>query len=108
MPSDQEPNDELTRTLGELRSEVSALRGEVMRLGAAQQALPREDAPGRDDPAPESHAWVSSLTTPAARQASIPRWIPEIAFLVAVAVAVAVADLEPIVIVAVMAAAWAM
>ncbi len=107
MPSDQDASDELTQTLGELRGEVRALRAEVKRLGAERPALPSEDAPGWDDPTPESHAWVSSLTAPAARQASIPRWIPEVAFLVAVAVAVAVADLEPIAIVAVMAASWA-
>jgi hypothetical protein len=102
---------ELEQALTSLRDEVAALRVELRGVGAVR--LPAEEPAGWDEPAPipaqdpQARAWVGALGPPAERRASIPRWLPELAFIAAVAVTVAVAELEPLVIVGVMAAAWA-
>jgi hypothetical protein len=102
---------ELEAALTSLRDEVAALRVELRGAGAVR--LPAAETAGWDEPAPASaqdpgaRAWVSAVGPPTERRASIPRWLPELAFIVAVAVTVAVAELDPLVIVGVMAAAWA-
>jgi hypothetical protein len=100
---------ELEAALTDLRDEVAALRAELH--GTAAVRLPATEQAGWDEPTPApdpaARAWVGAVGPPATRRASIPRWLPELAFVVAVAVTVAVAELEPLVIVGVMAAAWA-
>jgi hypothetical protein len=100
---------ELEAALTGLRDEVAALRVELRGAGAAR--LPAEEPTGWDEPTPAqdpgARAWVGAVGPPTERRASIPRWLPELAFIVAVAVTVTVAELEPLVIVGVMAAAWA-
>lgn len=95
----------LSEQVGGLQAELQALRAQVRPLPEAP------DAPGWDESAPaqrESSPWVRSLDGPGPRGPAVPRLLVEIAFLVAVALAAAIAELDPVVIVLLMAAAWAL
>ncbi|MDQ3671902.1 MAG: hypothetical protein M3364_05625, partial [Actinomycetota bacterium] len=52
--------------------------------------------------------WVRTLERPGPRGPAVPRLLIEIAFLAGVAIAAAIAELDPLVIVLVMAGAWAL
>jgi hypothetical protein len=90
--------DAVARELQRLGEQVEALQAEVRRLG------PPESVPGDVTP---SFAWVGSLDPPVRRRPAVPRFLLEACFLVAAAALAVAADLEPLVIVAVMAVAWA-
>lgn len=95
----------LSVQVGGLQAELQALRSQVRPLPEAQ------DAPGWDKSAPaprESSPWVRSLDRPGPRGPAVPRLLIEVVFLVAVALAAAIAELDPVVIVLLMAGAWAL
>ena len=94
---------DLSAQVGGLQSELHALRAQVRPL---PEAL---DAPGWDESSTasrESSPWVRSLDRPGPRGPAVPRLLIEIVFLVAVALAAAIAELDPVVIVLLMAGAW--
>jgi len=95
------PETDVAGALGRLDEQLTALRDEVRRLGAAP-ALP----PPVDDPPPGSYAWVGALDAPVRRRPQAPRLLLEGLFLAAVAAAAAIADLEPVAIAGVMVGAW--
>jgi hypothetical protein len=99
----------VARELHRLGEQIEAMQRELRRLGGALPAA--SGAPGWDNREPQaeqpSYAWVGSLEAPARRRPAVPRFLLEAAFLIAVAALAAAADLEPLVIVAVMAGAWA-
>lgn len=114
-----EPPRELGETgelLGAVRSlaeQVGSLRAEVQALRASSALLPGESMSGHgwEDRAPVRHDsphWVRALDSPAARRPAVPQLLLEIVFLVAVAVLAALAELEPPLLVALMAGAWAL
>jgi hypothetical protein len=110
-PQDPE-TAELVGAVRALSVQVGGLQAELQALRAQSRALPASaDAPGWDDTTParrEKSAWMRSLDRPGPRPPAIPRFFLEIVFLIAVAGAAAIAELEPAVIVLVMAAAWAL
>lgn len=104
---------ELLGAVRALSAQVGGLQTELQSLRAERGALPRTEAdvPGWDVDAParrDGSVWMRSIPSPATRRPSIPRIVPEIAFLVLVACLAAVARLETVTIVAVMAGAWAL
>jgi hypothetical protein len=95
----------LSVQVGGLQAELQALRAQVRPLPEAP------DAPGWDESAPaqrEGSPWVRSLDRPGPRGPAVPRFLIEVVFLVAVALAAAIAELGPVVIVLLMAGAWAL
>ena len=95
----------LSVQVGGLQAELQALRSQVRPLPEAP------DAPGWDEGAAvrrESSPWVRSLDRPGPRGPAVPRLLIEIAFLAAVALGAAIAELDPVVIVLLMAGAWAL
>jgi hypothetical protein len=97
-------DESLPRELHELVEEVSALRGEVRRLGTA---LPRDEAAGWDDERPPaSHAWIPALGPPRRSAVRLPRLPFELGFLAVAAVLAGLADLRPVEIAVAMGAAW--
>jgi len=111
-----EPHEpEASELLGAVRAlsaQVGGLQAELHALRAQVRPLPDvPDAPGWDESAParrESSPWVRSLDRPGPRGPAVPRLVIEVAFLVAVALAAAIADLDPVVVVLLMAGAWAL
>jgi hypothetical protein len=111
-----EPREpEASELLGAVRAlsvQVGGLEAELHALRAQVRPLPdAPDAPGWDEsvPAPrESSPWVRSLDRPGPRRPAVPRLLIEVVFLVAVALAAAIAELDPVVIVLLMAGAWAL
>jgi hypothetical protein len=111
-----EPKDpeqvELLGAVRALSAQVGGLQAELQALRAETRALPASaDAPSWDQSTParrEKSAWMRSLDRPGPRPPAVPRFFLEIVFLVAVAVAAALAELDPVVIILVMAAAWAL
>lgn len=104
---------ELLGAVRALAAQVGGLQAELQALRAERAALPRPEAdvPGWDVEASarrDGSVWMRSIPSPPPRGLSIPRLVPEIAFLVAVACLAAVARLETVAIVAVMAGAWAL
>jgi hypothetical protein len=97
---------DVEHALAELTRQVAALRADVGKLSPGR--LPEASGAGGwdDDAGPDAHAWLDSVSPPAEWRPAIPRWIPEVAFLVAVAVVAAVADLDALVIAACMTGAW--
>jgi hypothetical protein len=111
-----EPKDpeqaELLGAVRALSAQVGGLQAELQALRAQSRALPASaDAPSWDQSTParrEKSAWMRSLDRPGPRPPAVPRFLLEIVFLVAVAGAAAIAELEPVVIVLLMAGAWAL
>jgi hypothetical protein len=104
---------EVSELLGAVRAlsvQVGGLQAELQTLRAQVRPLPdTPDAPGWDEGATarrESSPWVRSLDRPGPRGPAVPRLLIEVAFLAAVALAAAIAELDPVVIVLLMAAAW--
>jgi hypothetical protein len=101
---------ELLDAVRALSAQVGGLQAELQALRAQSRSLPEPaDAPTWDRSAPvrrEKSAWMRSLDRPGPRPPAVPRLVLEVVFLVAVAGAAAIADLEPAVIVALMAIAW--
>jgi hypothetical protein len=101
--SGPQTGDDVARALTRLEQEMTALHGEVRRLGASS-ALP---APAIDVlPPPGSYAWVGSLDVPVRRRPQVPRLLLEGLFLAAAAAAAAIADLDAVAIGGVMVGAW--
>jgi hypothetical protein len=99
----------MSAQIGSLQTELQGLRAQ------ARGGLPPTEArelPGWDDRTQaqrqSSQPWIRSLDGPGPRQPAVPRLLLEVVFLVVVSVAVALAQLDPPVIVAVIAAAWAL
>jgi hypothetical protein len=104
---------ELLEAVRSLAAHVGTLQAEVHALRNAGGVLPlaQGDSHGWDERAvarQESPPWVRSLDTPGSRRASVPWLVLEIAFLAVVALVAALARLDPVAIVLVMAAAWAL
>jgi hypothetical protein len=103
---------EVLEAIRELSARVGGLQADVNALRAQARPLPPAgvDAGGWDgrDGRRESLAWVRELEGPGRRRPEIPWLLLEITFIAAVAVAAAVADLDPLVIVALLAGAWAL
>jgi hypothetical protein len=93
---------EVLEAIRELSARVGGLQADVNALRAQPPKLPPVD--GRRDPL----AWVRELEGPARRRPDVPWLLLEITFLAAVAVGAAVADLQPLVVVALLASAWAL
>jgi hypothetical protein len=93
---------EVLEAIRELSARVGGLQADVNALRSQPPKLPSVD--GRRDP----HAWVRELEGPARRRPDVPWLLLEITFLAAVAVGAAVADLRPLVVVALLAGAWAL
>lgn len=112
-----EPEDadasELLEAVRALSAQVGGLQAELHALRSQVRPLPEPaDAPGWGETTTavrrESSPWVRTLERPAPRGPAVPRLLIEIAFLAGVALAAAIAELEPVVIVLVMAGAWAL
>ncbi len=114
MRASLEPDDsELSELLGAVRAlsaQVGGLQAELNALRAQVRPLPElADAPGWGEStsvARESSPWVRTLERPAPRGRAVPRLLVEVAFITGVALAAVIAELEPVVIVLLMAAAW--
>jgi hypothetical protein len=98
----------MSAQIGTLQSELQGLRAQ------ARGGLPPTEGrelPGWDDRTQaqrQSSPWIRSLDGPGPRQPAVPRLLLEVVFLVVVAVAAALAQLDPPLVVAVMAGAWAL
>lgn len=111
-----EPKDpeqaELLGAVRALSAQVGGLQAELQALRAESRALPASaDAPAWDQSTParrEKSAWMRSLDRPGPRPPAVPRFLLEIVFLVAVAGAAGIAELDPLVIILLMAGAWAL
>jgi hypothetical protein len=111
-----EPNDpeqaELLGAVRALSAQVGGLQAELQALRAETRALPvSADAPSWDQSTParrEKSDWMRSLDRPPPRPPAVPRFFLEIVFLVAVAGAAAIAELDTVVIILLMAGAWAL
>jgi hypothetical protein len=106
---------EAVELLGAVRAlsvQVGGLQAELQALRQQSRALPAPaDAPGWDTSTtarPEKSPWMRSLDRPTPRYPAVPRLLLEVVFLAAVAGAAALAELEPAVIVVLMAGAWAL
>lgn len=108
-PEDLEAS-ELLDAVRALSAQVGGLQAELHALRAQVRPLPEPaDAPGWGESTAvrrESSPWVRTLERPAPRGPAVPRLVIEVVFLAGVALAAAIAELEPLVIVLVMAAAW--
>ena len=105
-------SQELLTAVRALATQVGGLQAEVHAMRSQSPSLPAQDGerPGWED-APagtlrEGGAWVRSLDAPAYRGLSVPWFLLELLFLVAVAVLAVVADLDTPAIVGVMLVAW--
>ena len=116
-PADQdhaEPDrEELLGAIQALSAQVGGLQSEVQSLRAQGRALSRppvRTSPGwaseRAPVARERSTWIRSLDGPVPRPPAVPRLLLEVVFLVVVAVAAAIAQLDPVVIVVLMAVSW--
>jgi hypothetical protein len=111
-----EPKDpeqaELLGAVRALSAQVGGLQAELQALRAQSRALPASaDVPAWDQSTParrEKSAWMRSLDRPGPRPPAVPRFLLEIVFLVAVAGAAAIAELDAVVIIPLMAGAWAL
>jgi len=103
---------ELLGAVRALSAQVGGLQAELQALRAESRSLPASpDAPAWDhasQPRREKSAWMRSLDRPGQRPPAVPRLLLEIAFLVAVAGAAGIAELDTVVIVVLMLAAWAL
>ena len=105
MSEEQVGDDTDGAALARLEEQVTALRGEVRRLGAVG-ALPA--SPPQPEPAvtPAAYAWLGALEPPTRRRPQVPRLLLEGLFLAAAATVAAVAEVDPVAIAGVMAGAW--
>ena len=94
-------------TLTRLEEQVTALRGEVRRLGAVG-ALPSSPPASAEPPplTPAAYAWLGAVEPPVRRRPQVPRLLLEGLFLVAAATVAAVAELDAVAIAGVMVGAW--
>lgn len=94
-------------TLARLEEQVTALRGEVRRLGAVG-ALPSTPPSSAEPPplTPAAYAWLGAVEPPVRRRPQVPRLLLEGLFLVAAATVAAVAELDAVAIAGVMVGAW--
>jgi hypothetical protein len=104
---------ELLDAIKSVSTEIESLQSELRSLRAQARALPagERELPGWDERLTvprESSPWMRSLDHAGPRQPGVPRLLLEVVFLVVVAGAAAIASLDPIVIVALMLAAWAL
>ncbi|MBA3401942.1 MAG: hypothetical protein H0U05_08140 [Actinobacteria bacterium] len=110
-PEDAEAG-ELLGAVRALSAQVGGLQAELHALRSQVRPLPEPaDAPGWGDGASvrrESSPWVRTLERPVPRGPAVPRLLIEIAFLAGLALAASIAELDPVVIVLVMAGAWAL
>lgn len=101
--------EELTSAVHDLTGRIEALQAEVRRLRGT--GLPAAEHGWKDDSpdpaAAPSYAWIGSVEAPIHRKLSVPRVAFYVPFLAAVAAAAGFARLDAVVIVGVMAAAWA-
>lgn len=102
---------ELLDAVRALSVQVGGLQAELQSLRSQRRVLPASsiDGPAWEEGAPvqrESSMWMRSLDGPGPRAPAVPRVLLEVVFLVAVAVGAALANLEPVVIVVLMALAW--
>lgn len=102
---------ELLGAVRALSVQVEGLQAELQSLRSQRRALPTSGAGtlGWEDGTAvrrESTAWMRSLDGPGPRPPAVPRVLLEVVFLVAVATGAALANLEPAVIVVLMALAW--
>ncbi|CAN5816929.1 MAG: hypothetical protein H0W35_02580 [Actinobacteria bacterium] len=108
-PEDSEASELLEAVRG-LSAQVGGLQAELNALRSQVRPLPElADAPGWGDSTSarrESSPWVRTLERPGPRSPAVPRLLIEIAFLAGVALAASIAELDPVVIVLVMAGAW--
>jgi hypothetical protein len=109
----QDPDsEELLDAVRSLAVQVGGLQAELKALRAQTRSLPQPaDAPAWDTSKParrEQSQWMRSLDRPGPRPPALPRLLLEVVFLVAVAGAAAIAELDPVLIVVVMAGAWAL
>ena len=106
----REPEAELTQVVRDLADRIEALQADVRRLGgpglpSAEPGWSDEDVSPSTAP---SYAWVGSIGAPVRRRPAVPRVLLEVLFLVGVATAAALAELDGVVIVGLMAGAWAL
>jgi hypothetical protein len=109
----QDPDSaELLDAVRSLAVQVGGLQAELKALRAQTRPLPGPaDVPAWDTSKParrEQSQWMRSLDRPGPRPPALPRLLLEVVFLVAVAGAAAIAELDPVVIVLVMAGAFAL
>ena len=105
--SEQRAGDGTDGALARLEEQVTALRGEVRRLGAVG-ALPSSPPPSSEPPplTPAADAWLGAVEPPVRRRPQVPRLLLEGLFLVAAATVAAVAELDAVAIAGVMVGAW--
>jgi hypothetical protein len=104
-PAPVQGEDPVAAELRRLREQVAALQAEMQRL--ADGGPPARAWEEQARPEQPSYAWLSSLGASPRRRPAVPRFLLEAAFIVAAAALAAAADLEPLLILGVMAAAWA-
>ena len=105
--SEQRAGDGTDGALARLEEQVTALRGEVRRLGAVG-ALPSSLPSSTEPPplTPAAYAWLGAVEPPVRRRPQVPRLLLEGLFLVAAATVAAVAELDAVAIAGVMVGAW--
>jgi hypothetical protein len=105
--SEPHAGDTADGALARLEEQVTALRGEVRRLGAVG-ALPASPQPTEEPPpvTPAAYAWLGAVEPPVRRRPQVPRLLLEGLFLVAAATAAAIAELDAVAIAGVMIGAW--
>jgi hypothetical protein len=109
----QDPDTaELLDAVRSLAVQVGGLQAELKALRAQTRPLPEPaDPPAWDTSKPvrrEQSQWMRSLDRPGPRPPALPRLLLEVVFLIAVAGFAAIAELDPVVIVLVMAGAFAL
>ena len=106
--SEQPGGDGTDGALARLEEQVTALRGEVRRLGAVG-ALPASPPSSSTEPppiTPAAYAWLGAVEPPVRRRPQVPRMLLEGLFLIAAATVAAVAELDAMAIAGVMVGAW--
>ena len=97
------PSDDVVDALSRLEEQVSALQGEVRRLGSVSSLpTPADDLP----PPPAAYAWLGALQAPTRRRPGCRDSYSKGLFLGAVAAAAAIAELDAVAIAGVMIGAW--
>ena len=105
--SEQRAGDGTDGALARLEEQVTALRGEVRRLGGGRGAsLVAASLVGAASLTPAAYAWLGAVEPPVRRRPQVPRLLLEGLFLVAAATVAAVAELDAVAIAGVMVGAW--